>query len=929
MVKKFISFISAVAVAVSAFAGLGVTANAAVGDVLYSQDFSANNEPWGAPVEVGRNIVGTDYVAATELAGAPASVTDTVFNFKTDEGNNGYTGTVAFEESVVADAYEISFDTYVKNAAVGAHGYVNNVDMDLSHFTYKYGIGDGTADGMAFGFSVTGSDISVISGGNDIDTGIDTGDEGVWVNVNVTVNVPTHKMSGTITPQSGTPYTFSNISTSGANTDAISGLYIASVRYSSSSKGYVNNYIDNVEVSEAQAQEAGNYSYEIIAKTASGQEIAVLESGYVTEGTVISYTANNAIVADGKGYVLTDGAALSFSVDENITEYVTYKEADGAAASYGFTSATDPRPVAQQGGTVAYVTDEEIGTALAYTSTGAKSNSLRYIYYSLADFISADYESTYIGFDSKISNTVGRIEICLRDATLPEIYSDTGYFWAGTSKSGGYRVNETQKAGGDVWVHTNFKWNAKTNELEYLLTNFETGAIIDSGIMTLSGTPAYLGFLSHGETTAYLANLTVVQDGYGDTSDARFDFEDEDTAFKANGHAAVSIVDAPTEISDSTNDTNVLKFASDSETGESKPAYASIDISKYTFGAKKVKIEYDTYVDTANVIFGVTEALPSSYSETNDVFSHGYRSNKGYYVIYGESGSAYTALNGQWVHASVEYDAEADKVTYTVKGADGTSKSGTKSELGINALNYVYIFSGAASSAAYIDNVAVYTERDYIDLYSANVNGHAELVDMGEYVAFTSDSATGGSTPATGSYDISALTEGKSNVLVSYDSFVYSGSRSTFGVDDVFSQGWGAKDYYIINGESGSGYTFAADTWVNTKIAFDLNEGTYTYTVTSLEGDDTYTGKGTLSAKEINAIVWKSTTTDDEAYINNISVYAYGELALTEYTVYEAVYMEDGTLDYVVITTTTNPKSYEPTEGGRVFIWDGDMKPYK
>lgn len=932
-IKKILSFISAVAVATSAFAGLGVTANAAVGDVLYSQNFSANDEPWGAPVaqftgetqdfDSTAKVIGTAYVDSATLTDAPATVTDTVFNFSTDLGNNGYTGTVSFDDSVVADAYEISFDTYVKNAMIGTRGYELNSQDDPTHYTYRYSIGDGSLDTAVFGLSVTGGDISIVSGGETVDTGIDTGDTGIWVNVSIKVNIPTHKMTGTITPATGSAYSFNNISTSGANAAAISSLFVESIRYSGSEKGYANNYIDNLVIKEAAATEAGTYTYEIIAQDTNGAQITSLEGGSVTEGTVINYANNTAMVVDGKGYVLADDATLTFSVDEDTVKYVTYKEADGAAASYGFTSATDPRLAAQNGGTVSYVTDDTVGTAMAYTSNDAAGSKLRYVYFGLSEFISPDYQNTYISFDSMIPDKDGRMVLSLRGDTAPASYSDRGYFWIGTSDGNGYRVNGTQKAGGSVWVHANYKLNTKTNALEYLITNIETGAVVDRGTVTLADTPLYLGFLSHSQTTANIANLTIVQDGFGDTSDARFNFEDENTAFKANGHTAVAIEE------NSDNGTNVLKFTSDSGAGESAPAVASLDISKYTFAGKSVKVEYDTYVSGANVIFGVSESVPSSYSETNTVFSHGYRSSKGYYVIYGESGSAYTALNGQWVHATVEYDADADKVSYTLKGADGTTRTGTKSDVGINALNYVYVFSGAADTTAYVDNVAVYTERDYIDLTSAKLNGHGELVDMGEYMAVMTDANTGASTPATGAYDISAITENKSNILISYDSYVYSGSRSTFGVDDIFSQGWGSKDYYIINGESGSGYTFAADAWVRTQISIDLNEGTYKYTVSNLDGAESYSSKGTIEAKEVKAIVWKSTMPEEEAYINNISVRAYGELQTVEYTVYEAVYMEDGSLDYIVVTKTTDPDSYESTEGGRVFIWDETMKPYK
>lgn len=259
--KKLISLFCAAAMTVSSFAGLTITASAAVGDVLINQNFddADNTTPWGTPVEQStiaedgtvtwNKVIGTAYVDSATLGTVPASVTGNVFNFSSDGGNNSPTGTVTIDAATgTAQAYNVSFDAYIKNAKKDSYGDLNGADSPEEAYEYIFGFGDGTNDVIRF--DVKGQDIYFVSNGVNIDTGIKTGAEGVWVKADVKCDVASKSVKGTITPEGGEAANLdASFSASGAS--SISKLYAASIRFSGNTKGYINNYIDNFVVTEA------------------------------------------------------------------------------------------------------------------------------------------------------------------------------------------------------------------------------------------------------------------------------------------------------------------------------------------------------------------------------------------------------------------------------------------------------------------------------------------------------------------------------------------------------------------------------------------------------------------------------------------------------------------------------------------------------
>lgn len=357
--KKLISLLCAAAMTVSSFAGLTISASAAVGDVLINQNFddADNTTPWGTPVvqsttaEDGtvtwNKVIGTAYVDSATLGTVPASVTGNVFNFSSDGGNNSPTGTVTLDAATgTAQAYTVSFDAYIKNAKKDSYGDLNGADSPEEAYEYIFGFGDGTNDVIRF--NVKGQNIYFVSSGVNIDTGIKTGTEGVWVKADVKCDVAAKSVKGTITPDGGASVNV-DASFSAANASSISKLYAASVRFSGNTKGYINNYIDNFVITEV----APIVPCNITVNKKCGDTVLATET--VKGGVGESYTAGASYKVPfataesreaGKYYKYDEASTDTIVAEEGSVINLNFIETDMPTVSFKAATGDSKTPVA-------------------------------------------------------------------------------------------------------------------------------------------------------------------------------------------------------------------------------------------------------------------------------------------------------------------------------------------------------------------------------------------------------------------------------------------------------------------------------------------------------------------------------------------------------------------------------------------------------
>lgn len=357
--KKLISLLCAAAMTVSSFAGLTISASAAVGDVLINQNFddADNTTPWGTPVvqsttaEDGtvtwNKVIGTAYVDSATLGTVPASVTGNVFNFSSDGGNNSPTGTVTLDAATgTAQAYTVSFDAYIKNAKKDSYGDLNGADSPEEAYEYIFGFGDGTNDVIRF--NVKGQNIYFVSSGVNIDTGIKTGAEGVWVKADVKCDVAAKSVKGTITPDGGASVNV-DASFSAANASSISKLYAASVRFSGNTKGYINNYIDNFVITEV----APIVPCNITVNKKCGDTVLATET--VKGGVGESYTAGASYKVPfataesreaGKYYKYDEASTDTIVAEEGSVINLNFIETDMPTVSFKAATGDSKTPVA-------------------------------------------------------------------------------------------------------------------------------------------------------------------------------------------------------------------------------------------------------------------------------------------------------------------------------------------------------------------------------------------------------------------------------------------------------------------------------------------------------------------------------------------------------------------------------------------------------
>ncbi len=1022
--KKILASATAVALLSSAFAGMAV--QAATGDVLMTQNFDEGTD-WGNTSRTDKasaEYVGVDTLAEAVTANMPDAVTGNVMHFATVEGQNvNVKLDMTPALSATAEVYGVSFDMYLRNA--GRIGGVSQVDEETAaKFNYVVGIGSSAADGSGnatgnnlFEFSVTGGNISYVSNGATVDTGIDTGDDGVWVTADLKCDTVNKKVNGTLTAADGTVVTIEPTDFASATATTISQLYMQSTRYDGTAKGHIDNYLDNFVVTEAVAdvytdvvvnfidtdgktvkdsitdrgvvgntynvaelykeafeaedttkyygyvsggdaitvEETGNVvtlvfeltdkiNYTVNAATEEGKVLETLKTGYVIPGENVRTYADYAMVVDGVAY-MSEAQTVDYVPTADEPDYdVVFTEVENAnAAEYDFEddavlfAGNDHMTTAVVDSAADAIVPE--GTkAVKVTSTGSGESTYGAAALNIGK-VAEGYNKVVVNHDSYISEE-GRMRLNLMDQAVSSS-GDSGLLSVGVTKSGGYRVNDTQAGGGNKWVHTSVTIDFAAKRLSYIITDAETGdVIISSGKEITQNTLQSIAFISWLDTSAYIDNIEVI------ATDAivpvhAYNFENGETVFTDNDHAVTTTVDAADAVVNADiNGEVALQFASDAETGESKQAVSTIKLD--TLGAEKITVIYDSYVaEGNNAVFGVASGAVTKWNDTNVPFTSGFRTSKNYYVVNGESGSSYTAAAGQWVTTRIVFDAATGELTYAITTPDGitTYTSGTIATELTN-IDRIVAVSWGSSSVAYIDNIKVYTTTpeavdfdtdEDVALFVTNDHATVAANEDGN-LEFVADSATGESVPATATYDISDITEGKSNVVIKYKSFVETGLRTVIGVDDIFSQGYGKESYYIINGATGSAYTGAADTWVDTTLNIDLNAGTCVWTVGfEVEGEYKTASKTTyITADSVDAITITATAADNSVMIDDIQVSAFGTYVETEpWMLYEVEY-ENGLPASIYIEEVEDPSAVEipeNTETTKYFLWKG-MTPY-
>lgn len=514
--KKFISVLSATAIAASAIV-VPISASAEVGDTLISQNFDSA-EPWGASVAQENKKIGIAYVDSATIENVPSSVTGNVFNFNTDGGNNGYTGTVTLgTQAADANAYNISFDAYIKNAMYDSYGYNNNTDPIPENYIYNFGFGAGSSETDIIEFCVKGGDIYLVSGGENVDTGLDTGNIGTWFNVQVFADVESNTISGTITGTDGSIYTIEKCAMAGANAGKINSLFVSSTRTSGSEKGYVNNYIDNFVVKEAAPLQNTIVSYTVNAVDANGNVLKKIKEDTTVQGTSVTVYSDYAFIANGKYYVTNDAEKNFDIISDNQIETITYTESEATGAVYDFEDGVS----ALTGTRMTIDSDSTISDSNVAKITSASDAGTSKMATAVLDFssVTADKDTVYVSYDTYVTDSADaalRMIISLFDTTSGMSNTNTGLISIGSESNHVYNVNGKVADGFNKWVHTTVKVNLKQHKLYYAVTETENGFVLGAGSKDIDENVTKvqsLAFISWLTGSAYLDNVTVIAEG--------------------------------------------------------------------------------------------------------------------------------------------------------------------------------------------------------------------------------------------------------------------------------------------------------------------------------------------------------------------------------------------------------------------------------
>lgn len=185
-----------------------------------------------------------------------------------------------------------------------------------------------------------------------------------------------------------------------------------------------------------------------------------------------------------------------------------------------------------------------------------------------------------------------------------------------------------------------------------------------------------------------------------------FDFSDGVSKFSAVNRC-VTAVEA--------NDGEYYQKITTGSNASNTYAFAYLDFEKYTKGAKRVFIEFDTKIDGARWYIGLSdlsqrpgESYRATYTNTGVVFSQGTKDGT-YYYVNGDITWVKTFF-GAWVHSKVTVDFDLKQVSYEITSADSSDIiSGTADfeDAATEQVTGLEIYSYVNNAEVEVDNISI------------------------------------------------------------------------------------------------------------------------------------------------------------------------------------------------------------------------------
>lgn len=193
---------------------------------------------------------------------------------------------------------------------------------------------------------------------------------------------------------------------------------------------------------------------------------------------------------------------------------------------------------------------------------------------------------------------------------------------------------------------------------------------------------------------------------------AEFNFEDNIAVFNAKNRCS-------SVVTEDENGNKYEKITTGSNAANTY-AFAAFDISKYTDGAKKVVLEYDTYISGDRWYIGISdltnrpnESNRTTYDSTGVVISHGTKDGS-YYYVNSDIIWKNTFFN-KWVHSKITANLETKKVSYEISnGTVGDTLSDTIDfkDTDVKKITGIEIYSYVNNAEMGIDNIKITAKYD-------------------------------------------------------------------------------------------------------------------------------------------------------------------------------------------------------------------------
>ncbi len=165
-------------------------------------------------------------------------------------------------------------------------------------------------------------------------------------------------------------------------------------------------------------------------------------------------------------------------------------------------------------------------------------------------------------------------------------------------------------------------------------------------------------------------------------------------------------------------------------------AFAYLDFSKYTTGAKNFIIEFDTKINGDRWYIGLSdlaqrpgESNRAAYDHTGVVFSQGTKDGSYYYV--NNNLTWKDSFFNAWVHSRIEVDFETKKVTYSISNGNTAATLSGMIEFFDAAASQVTgleVYSYVNNVEMWIDNISIVSKfgeetEDERTVYVVSENG--------------------------------------------------------------------------------------------------------------------------------------------------------------------------------------------------------------